>query len=514
MNSNSQSNNKRIAKNTLMLYVRTMFVMVVSLFTSRVILRALGVEDFGIYNVVGGFVSMFSVISGALSSSISRYLTYELGKGSNTNRLKNVFCTSLNILFGIGLIVLVIGEFVGLWFLNNKMNLPAQRLFASNIVLQCSLIAFIINLISVPYNAAIIAHEKMSAFAYISILEVVLKLIIAYAIYITPGDKLIVYSILYLLLAVSIRFTYSIYCNLHFAETRYSISYDKTLVKEMTGFAGWSFFTNCAYIFNTQGVNMLINIFFGVSLNAARAISVQVESAIKKFVTDFTTAINPQITKNYASGNLNDMYKLICRGAKFSYMLLLMLSLPFIFETPMILKLWLNIVPEHTVSFFRLSIIGTMIDILGNTGYTACIATGKIKKYVLIMTSVGCLVFPLTWIAYHIGLPVETCYIIFIMIYIILDVIRLFLMKELIDFPIIMFFKEVICRIIPITIISLIAPLLVTYLFEPSIARFLVNSIMSMGAVIVAIMTIGLTANERNFIMIKLKLLFPQSNNS
>lgn len=256
----TSQNNKRIAKNTLLLYIRTIFVMLVTLYTSRVILNTLGVSDFGIYNVVGGVVAMFSVISGSLSTSISRFITYELGHG-DINKLKRIFSTSVNIQIGISLVVLILAEIFGVWFLNTKMNIPTDRLTAANWVLQCSLISFIINLISVPYNACIIAHERMSAFAYISILETVLKLAIVYMLLISPYDKLVTYAILLVFVSLIIRLIYGWYCNRNFSESHYKFVYDKQLIKEMTGFAGWSFFGNGAYMLNVQGIDMLINVF-------------------------------------------------------------------------------------------------------------------------------------------------------------------------------------------------------------------------------------------------------------
>lgn len=286
--------------------------MLITLYTSRVILEHLGVDDYGIYNVVGGVVAMFSVISSALSSSISRFITFELGKG-DIKRLTTIFSTSVNIQLGLSAIILLIGETVGIWFINNKMNIPADRLVAANWVLQCSLLTFCINLISVPYNSSIIAHEKMSAFAYISIFEATLKLLICYILIISPIDKLILYSLLMLAVALLIRLVYGFYCARNFEECRYHIVDDKKILREMTGFASWSFFPNVAWIFNTQGVNILINLFFGVALNAARGIASQVESAVMMFVRYFTTALNPQITKYYASGEKEQMFLLIMR---------------------------------------------------------------------------------------------------------------------------------------------------------------------------------------------------------
>ena len=312
----NSANNKRIAKNTIILYIRTIVILVISLYTSRIILNALGVEDFGIYNAVGGVVAMFTVISGALSSSISRFLTYELGKGDK-EQLKIIFSTSVNIQIGLAVIILSIGEIVGVWFLNYKMNIPPDRIIAANWVLQCSLVTFSIDLISIPYNACIIAHERMDAYAYISILQAILKLLICYAITFSPSDKLITYAILLVLVSIIIRCIYAVYCCRHFEESKYIFTFNKPIMRDMTNFAGWNFFTNSAFVFNTQGVNILINIFFGVTINAARGIATQVENAVMQLVNSFTTAMNPQITKNYASGNRAEMLSLVFRGANF-----------------------------------------------------------------------------------------------------------------------------------------------------------------------------------------------------
>lgn len=444
--------NKRIARNTLLLYARTIVVMIISLFTSRVVLNTLGIENYGIYNVVGGVVAMFAVISGALTSSISRYITFELGKGHASERLAVIFSTSVNIQIGIAILIAVVGELIGLWFIFNKMTIPPERITAAIWVLHCALLTFCINLISVPYNACIIAHEKMSAFAYVSLLEVALKLLVVYLLYLSPMDKLIAYACLLVLVSVVIRFVYGFYCKRHFDEATYHFIFDKRLTKEMTSFAGWNFLTNTCYIFNTQGVNLLINSFFGLTLNAARGIASQVDTAIMQFVNNFMTALNPQITKSYAAGEYESMNRLICRGAKFSFYLVLLFTLPVYLETEYILYLWLKNVPENTAVFLRLTMISSMVSMIGNTGYVACMATGKIKKYVLILTTVGCLVFPLTWIAFKIGLPAEAAYVSYILVYISVDVIRLFLMKQMLNFSPISFMTDV---IIPITIVTI-----------------------------------------------------------
>ena len=324
MSTQTSDNNKRIAKNTLLLYFRMLLMMAVSLFTSRVVLNTLGVEDFGIYSVVGGVVGMFVFINNSMSSATQRYITFALGKGDK-NRLQTVFSTTLQIHSLIAVIIVLLGETVGLWFLYNKMQIPADRMDAALWVMQCSIVSMVVMIVSVPYNADVIAHEKMSAFAYISILEVVLKLAIVYLLLVFSYDKLILYAILILMIQILIRFCYSIYCNKHFEETKYKHVWDKKLFKEMTGFAGWSLFGNMAGVLFGQGLNMLLNVFFGPVVNAARAVAVQVQGAIQQFVANFQTALNPQITKTYAAGELNEMHRLMFRSARFSFYLLFFL---------------------------------------------------------------------------------------------------------------------------------------------------------------------------------------------
>ncbi len=502
-----------MAKNTLMLYGRTIFTMIISLYTSRVILSALGVEDFGIYNVVGGLVAMFSIISGSLTSAISRYLTFELGNG-NFERLRAIFSTSINIQIVISVIVVILGETLGLWFLCSMMNIPPDRLDEAIMVLHCSLAAFVVNLISIPYNAAIVAHEKMSAFAYISILDVSLKLGVVFLLYLFPWDHLVVYSVLLFVESLIIRLIYGWYCNKEFPETKYKFVHDKSLVKELSSFAGWGFFTNSAYMFNNQGINILMNVFFGVTVNAARGIAIQVENALVKFSADFTTAINPQIIKSYASNDMPQVYQLVNRGAKFSYFLILIVALPVMIETEFILKLWLGVVPENTAMFVRLAIVGSMIDRLGYTGYTACMATGTIKKYTLWITSVGCLVFPASYVAFKLGAPVEASYIVFIVVYIVVDAIRLWIMKGLIDFPVKSFLVDVVAKVLVTTAVSGVIPVIVVMNYDSSLLRAVMSVAVCATSAVAAIFVLGLTKGERNAIISKMKRISIRFNNT
>ena len=489
MSTQSSDNNKRIAKNTLLLYLRLILTMGVGLFTSRVVLNTLGVEDYGVYNVVGGVVAMFALFTGSLSAAISRFLTYELGKG-NVTKLNVVFSTSVTIQLVLAIVVCLLAEVGGVWFLNTQMN-------AANWVLQFSILTFAINLVSVPYNAAIIAHEKMSAFAYISILEVILKLVVAYALYVSPIDKLKTYAFLLALVALIIRFVYSIYCSRHFEECHYKFVFDKSLLKQMTGFAGWNLLGSGAYLFNTQGVNIVTNLYFGVAVNAARGVASQAEGIIRQFVTNFTTAINPQITKSYAAGDMRYMYSLVCRGAKFSYFLMFFFAVPFMFETETIMRLWLKNYPPEAPLFLRLSMIGTLFDILGNATANAAWATGNVKRYYIVIGGVGCLVFPMSWLAFYMGMDAYASYIAFAVIYLILVFLKLYIIKGLINFPVVEFYKNVFGRIVPVTILSFILPALVYFNMEESLLRTFIVVAVSGVSTMVITYGIGMTKTER-----------------
>ena len=334
------NNRTRLIKNTAFLYLRTFLSLVISLYTSRVVLSTLGIEDYGIYNVVGGFVAMFALVSASLTNSISRFITFELGRGDKI-RLNRIFCTSINIQIVLSAIIIILAELVGAWFIYTKMNIPEGREFAALWVFQCSLLSFIFGLISVPYNALIVAHEHMKAFAYIGLGESLLKLGAVYLLVLFAMDKLILYAILLTSIALFLRLVYSFYCRKHFEECHYHFILDKSLFREIGSFAGWYLFGTSAYIFNTQGVNLIINIFFGVVLNAARGVATQVDSAVRMFVNNFTTALNPQIIKTYAEGNTTESFKLVFKGAKFSFYLMLFFLIPLVLEADYVLGLWL-----------------------------------------------------------------------------------------------------------------------------------------------------------------------------
>ena len=499
MAQDATSNNIRIAKNTIILYIRMIFMMVVNLYTSRVVLMVLGVSDYGIYNVVGGLVSMFSVLSSSLATAVSRFLTFELGKG-DIEKLKRVFATSVNVQILLAISISVIALIAGGWFLNFKMNIPAGRMGAANWVLVCSILSFAINILSVPYNASIISHEKMSAFAYISIFEAALKLAVVFAIIRVPYDSLKAYAVLLLVVAVLIRVIYGVYCKRQFKECTYHFSLDRSLLKEMTSFAGWSFLGNATWIFNNQGINILINIYFGVTLNAARGIASQVEGLAMNFVNNFMMAINPQITKSYAAGELSQMHRLVCRGAKFSFFLVLFFAIPLCIETRRILYLWLGQVPDYTVLFVRMTFLSTLCTVLGYTLVTAQLATGKIKKYQIIMSAVCVWVFPLTWIAFKCGCDAVWAYIIFFIVYFILIFVRVYLVKDLINMPWKSYIKDVLLICAVVSILSSFFPFLLYFFMPDSLWRLLLITVVSFISTGMVIYWLGLSSAERGWL--------------
>ena len=499
-----QQNNKRIAKNTLLLYFRMLVTMTVGLYTSRVILQNLGVEDFGIYNVVGGLVAMFTMLSGSLSAAISRFITFELGK-NNLDSLKKVFSSAITIQIFLALAILVIAETVGLWFLNNRMNIPVHRVGAANWVLQFSIVTFCVNLISVPYNAAIVAHERMSAFAYVSVFEALGKLAIAWAISFSPGDKLIFYAILMCVVAVIIRVIYGVYCKKRFVECTYHFVFDKNLLKQMFSFAGWNFFGAGSYQLMTQGVNVLMNMFFGVAVNAARGVATQVDVAVMNFVNNFTTAINPQITKSYAAGNFEYLYKLIYSGAKYSYFLLMFFSVPLIFETDIVLNIWLKNVPDHAVAFVRLALLLSLIHVLSNTMITAMLATGNIKRYQIVVGGLGMLVFPVSLLMFKLGLSAETAYIINFIVFVLQLICRLFFMRIMIGMSVWGYIKAVLIRVLPVTAVVCVCPCLICFSYKESFLRFFSVVIVSSVTSFFAVVYCGLEKKERVFLFEKMK---------
>lgn len=501
------ANNTRIAKNTLLLYFRMLFMMIVSLYTSRVVLNALGVEDFGIYNIAGGIITMFSFLNSAMSSSTQRYITFELGKEDH-RQLHKVFRTSVNIHLLIALFILILGETVGLWFLYEKMIIPPARMYAAFWVYQFSVINMMVMIISVPYNATIIAHEKMSAFAYISILDVVLKLVIVYLLTIVTFDRLIFYAALLLSISILDRLIYGIYCKRHFKEARVKLMFNKRIFKEMANIAGWSLFGNIAGVFYTQGLNVLLNMFFGPIVNAARAIAVTIQGVVTGFVSNFQMALNPQITKSYATGDLSRMHSLIFASSKYSFFLLLLIVLPIMIETQTILAVWLKNVPAHTVWFVRIILCILLIDALSNPLMISSQAVGQVKVYQSVVGGLLLLILPIAYIALKLGGNPEMVFIVHLIISMVALICRIMIVGRMVSFSLVQYAHKVLLPTISVFTLASCMSISIYYtMTNQSLLKTVIVIILSIVMTAISILFVGLNTSERNLIYTKINTL-------
>lgn len=500
---NTNINNKRIAKNTILLYVRMLLLMLVSLYTSRINLNALGVVDFGIYGVVGGVVSMFYIVSNALIGSINRYLAFEIGS-KNQERLNKVFCTAIGIQYIIAGIVLILAETIGLWFLNYKLVIPADRLIAANWIYQFSILSFCMDLLAIPYTADIIAHEKMSAFAYISILTALGKLIVAWTIMIAPIDRLIWFGALILINSTIIRSIYIYYCKKHFEECKCKFQFSIPIWKEMFSFAGWNFIGTIAAILRDQGGNILINLFAGPTVNAARSIANQVNNAVSGFADNFQMALKPQIIKSYAAGDLEYLWTLVFQGARFSYYILLILAMPILCNTHYLLQLWLGIVPDSTVLFVQLILVFTMSESLAGPLITTMLATGNIRNFQIIVGGLNLLNIPLSYIALKLGAIPEAIVGVAIFISICCEIARILLLKKMINMPAKDFFRKVYFNVIIVSISSCILPNYLHLNLSENFGSFFIISIVAVLSTLVSILFIGCNTKERILIYSKI----------
>ncbi|MDT3387872.1 MAG: oligosaccharide flippase family protein [Bacteroidota bacterium] len=511
-----ESGTRRIAKNTLVLYVRMLFLMAVSLYTSRAVLDALGIDDYGIYNVVGGVVAMFTMISGSLSAAISRFITYELGKGS-LDRLKVVFSSSVLIQLLLSVVFIVIAESLGLWFLNAKLNIPSDRMYAANWVYQLSIVTFAVNLISIPYNAAIVAHEEMTAFAYISIFEGVSKLIVAFIIVNATTDKLILYSVLIAVIAVVVRIVYGVYCKKKFDECTLHLKYEKTVFDQIFSFAGWNIIGAASAVCRDQGGNIIINLFYGPAVNAARGVAMQVCTAINGFVANFQMALNPQITKNYASGNMQYMLSLVFKGSRFSYYILWLISLPVIVKADYILSLWLVEVPEHAVHFLQLVIVFSLCESLSGPLKTSMYATGEVKYYQIVVGGLQLMNLPIAYFCLRYGLPPESVFVVSIILSLACLIARLQMLKPLINIPRLLFVKEVCLNTLLVTLGSLIPAVLVSMLLGDNLLSFIIVVLFCFIVSCMVVLYIGCRKEEREMVFVRVRkatinLLYRDSN--
>lgn len=492
-------NNKRIAKNTLVLYARMLFTMAVSFYTSRVVLDVLGVSDYGIYNVVGGLVMMFSFISGAMTTATQRFLSVEIGHGEAGN-VRRMFSTAVMIHAVLAGVVLLAGETVGLWFLNNCMNFPPDRYAAANWVYQLSLATFVIDVMSVPYNAAIIAYERMKAFAYVSIVDVTLKLVIVCLLTFTAYDKLVVYAVMLALIAVTIRVIYGIYCGRNFPECRCDMRWDRERARGMMSFLGWNLIGSLAGVGKEQGINVLLNIFFGSAVNAARGVAYQAMNAISGFASNFQMAVNPQIIKTYAAGERDDMFKLVFRGSKYSFLLLLTLSLPVALEAPFILDFWLKEVPGYTVVFLRLVLFTTLVDSLSNPLITAMHASGKVRDYQIVVGGLSLLTLPLAYACFKLGYPPQSAMCVGAAMSVVCHFARLLLLRRTIGLPVGLFLRRVSLRVALIAVLSAVVPFALSRVMHGGWGELVAVCAVSVASTSAFAYRLGMEAAERNFV--------------
>ena len=496
MDQNSH-NTRRIAKNTLMLYVRMLVLMAVGLYTSRVVLNALGENDFGIYDVVGGVVAMFSIVSGALNSAISRFITFELGKGDEA-RLGKVYSAAVTIQFALAAIVIVLAEPLGLWFIRNEMTIDSVRIPAAIRVLHFSLASFVINLMSVPQMASITAHERMSAYAYIGLLDGFLRLGVAFLISRSSSDRLVLYASLMMLSVLVVRVAYGLYCRRNFPECRFRPVRDISLIKEMFSFAGWNFIGVSSGVLRDQGGKILINIFAGTAMNAARGVAMQLNGAVQGFVTNFMTAVNPQITKSYASGDHRYMFYLISKSSRMSYYLLFILALPVLFNTDFLLDLWLKDVPAHSDLFVQLFLIFTLSESLSNPLITAQLATGNIRNYQLVVGGLQLLNLPVSYLFLKAGAIPEVTVVVAIVISQICLFARLFMLRKMIGFPIWDFLKGVYLNVILVSVMALVFPLIAQRYFSDGLLGFAESVTLCVGTAMLAVWRLGMSVYERH----------------
>lgn len=501
---NQSANRTRIAKNTMMLYIRMFILMAVNLYTSRVILQALGVENYGVYNAVAGFIAMFSMVSSSISSAISRFITFVLGQ-DDKEKLKKVFSTAIIIQLSLAVIVVVLVEAVGVWFLNTHMTIPIGREFAANWVLQFALITFILNLWSTPYNAAIIAHERMGAFAYIGLFEGCASLSIAFMVKYSPFDRLIVYGALMCLVSFVIRVIYNIYCKKHFEECWFKWIFDKELFKEMFSFAGWNFIGSISGLLRDQGINILFNIFNGPAINAARGLATQVQTAVTKFSNNFYVAVQPQITKSYASNNVNESHDLVLRSSRLAFFLLTAMIVPLVTETEFVLKLWLKEVPGHTVAFTQIILMCTLVDSFSSPLVYLMLATGNIKRYQIVVGLFNLLNFPVAYLILYFGGRPELAQFSVMIFSIGALLLRISMLRSMTHFPVRDFIFSTVVRCLIIMAICITVSIFITKSFKIGIMRFMFNLCITEGLICTLVYCIGLNSGEKKFIIEKAK---------
>jgi O-antigen/teichoic acid export membrane protein len=472
----------------------------VSLYTSRVVLATLGVEDYGIYNVVGGVVVLFSFINSAMASATQRFLSFELGR-NDINEVKRIFSMSMTVHFCIAMLIIVLGETFGLWFLNTQMNIPECRMMAANWVYQISIITTCIGIIQTPYNASIIAYEKMSFYAYVGIVEVVLKLLLVFLLVHIAFDKLKLFSLMVFAVCIMVFGAYKVYCNKTLTTSRYNFFWDKPLFLKLINFSGWSLFGGVANVGKSQGINILINIFYGVTVNAAVAISNQVMGAIHGFTSNFQTAFNPQIVKLYAQDNRNALLNMIYRTSRYSFFLLFVISLPVLLNTDIILQIWLKTIPEYSGIFTQLNIVYMLVNCISSPMWMTAAATGDIKKYQIIISAILLLNVLFSYILLKFHIAPYSVLIVSVAIEFIGMFYRIWFLREKIQMPSIDFFKKVLLKLSFVVIISVLLAYYIKTLLPDNLLGAFVSIISTVVIIAISIYAVGIESRERYLVI-------------
>lgn len=496
----SAETNKRVVKNTIFLYIRTFVSMIISLYTSRKILEALGVSDFGIYNVVGGVITMLTFLNGSMSVATQRFLTVELGRKDKGN-YNRIFNMAVLIHLGLAALVLIAAETVGLWFVNTYLNIPAGRMSAANWVYQASVLSTILSILQTPYHASIVSHEHMHIYAYVGLGESFGKLFLVFLLIVYPYDRLIFWGFIMFFFQFLIAIIYRVYCIRQFPECKLRLKWDSSIFNSMLKFTGWNMFGTVAWLLKDQGVNVLMNIFGGPVANAARGVSGQISGAVQGLTGGFQSAVNPQLTKRYAANDPEATCRLLCESSKISYFLLFIIALPVMMEADFILKLWLVEVPPMAPLFTRIILIESLFSTLGAPMVTSLMATGNIKWYQIVVGSSLLLIVPVAYLFLKVGFPIEMALIVSASFIFIGDVLRFIFCKRQLGLSLRLFGRKVIVPVIVLTVLSIIIPLFIHYSMSEGWVRLVISTLVSCTVVAILIYTIGLTVTERNFII-------------
>lgn len=495
----------KIAKNTVYLYIRMLFVMLVTLFTSRVILKSLGATDYGLFNVVGGVVTLFSFLTGSMAGATSRYITYELGCG-NRDRLCNVFSASLNLYILLALFIFILGEVFGIIYLNNGLNLPLGRLNACYYVLHFSIGSAIISCIQIPYTSAIIAHENMKIYAFVGIYEALSRLFIAYFVFISPFDKLIFYAMLFLINQAIIGFIYVFYSTKSYTECRFKLLWDKSLYKSLTSYSFYDLTGSLALVVQTQGLNMVLNFFFGPIVNAARAIAIQVNGAIIQMVNNFLMAVKPHVIKQYAQNKIDDMYIVTFKTMRFSFFLMICIVLPVFFEIDEILEIWLGEeCPAETVAFTQIILLVGLVQVFIYNINMIMHAIGRLKEICVLNSLFYFLPLPISYFLYQQGAPSYTCFIIVLVCYVGVFINTFLWVRKFEFFKLKVFCNEVIIPIFRTLPLTVVVPIIIKNSMEQSFCRLIINTFSSIIVFVLIVIALGLQKSEKEMLYIKIK---------